>query len=129
MTFDDWQVTVPAGIREDALWRMEVYRQALFVADLSWHDSARLAEQKRFGLADQLHRATGSVSANIAEGHSRSSMKDQCRFYEYANGSARESRDWYFKSRHALGESVVSHRIELLTSVIRQLTAIVRRTK
>jgi four helix bundle protein len=51
------------------------------------------------GLSDQLYEAVGSVSANLAEGYSRGTGKDRARFYEYALGSARESRDWYFKAR------------------------------
>jgi four helix bundle protein len=76
-------------------------------------------------LADQLYRATGSISANISEGYSRASGKDQARFYEYALGSARESRDWYFKSRYILGAAVNHHRIDFLAEVIRQLLMMV----
>ncbi len=49
--------------------------------------------------ADSLWKMTvGSIRANIAEGYSRGTGKDRARFYEYALGSARESRDWYFIS-------------------------------
>ncbi len=63
----------------------------------------------------------GSVSANIAEGYCRGSARDRCRSYEYALGSAREARDWYYKGRHVLGETTVEERIDLLTQVIRLL--------
>ena len=76
-------------------------------------------------LADQLYRATGSVSANISEGYSRASGKEQARFYEYSLGSARESRDWYFKSRHILGVIVTNHRMNFLAEIIRQLLIMV----
>jgi hypothetical protein len=63
---------------------MEVYRLALFAGDLAWHDVSRLIKDGRTrSLADQLYRAIGSMSANIAEGYSRRSVKDQARFYEY----------------------------------------------
>ncbi|MFQ6101397.1 MAG: hypothetical protein ACE5OS_09210 [Anaerolineae bacterium] len=39
--------------------------------------------------------------------------------------SARESRDWYFKGRHVVGKSVVSHRLDLLTQIIRLLLTMV----
>jgi four helix bundle protein len=45
------------------------------------------------------------VSANIGEGYSRRSGRDRARFYEYALGSAREARDWYYKARHVLDRS------------------------
>jgi four helix bundle protein len=105
---------------------MEVYRLALFAADEGWQDVVTLVRDRRTStLADQLTRALGSISANIAEGYSRSSIKDQARFYEYALGSARESRDWYYKARHVLGEMHVADRLELLTRVIRLLLVII----
>jgi hypothetical protein len=67
----------------------------------------------------------GSISANLAEGYSRGTGKDRARFYEYALGSARESRDWYFKGRHILGEVVVRHRLQLLAEVIRLLLTMI----
>ena len=126
MTFDDWLENVPAGITGDPVWKMTVYRQALFLADLAWFDGCKLTKKKlMLSLADQLYRAVGGISASICEGYSRSSSKDQARFYEYALGSARESRDWYYKGRHILGEQVVSHRIDLLVHIIRQLLTMV----
>jgi len=59
------------------------------------------------------------------EGYSRGTGKDRARFYEYALGSARESRDWYYKSRHILGESVTNYRIGILTQIIRLLLTMV----
>jgi four helix bundle protein len=67
----------------------------------------------------------GSIGANLAEGYSRGSNKDRARFYEYSLGSARESRDWYYKARHLLGERVTNHRLEYLTKVIRLLLTMV----
>ena len=122
MDYQDWLRLVPPTIRGDMLWKIEVYRLSLFAADSGWQDVVTLARDRRtVALADQLVRALGSISANIAEGYSRSSTKDQARFYEYALGSARESRDWYYKARHVLGESIVGGRLELLTRVIRLL--------
>jgi four helix bundle protein len=73
----------------------------------------------------KLYRAIGSVSANIAEGYSRRSGKDQARFYKYALGSAREARGWYYQGRHVLSETVTTHRIKLLTQIIRLLLTII----
>ena len=93
MTYNEWLASVPPELTNDPLWRMEVYRLAVFASDLAWHDVSKLAEDKRtVSLSDQLYRAIGSVSANIAEGYSRRSGKDQARFYEYALGSARSPR-------------------------------------
>jgi four helix bundle protein len=126
MTYDDWLKSVPSDIKNDPLWRMEVYRISVFAVDLAWHDVSKLIRDKRtVGLADQLNRAVGSISANIAEGYSRQSGKDLARFYEYALGSARETRNWYYQARHILTETVSTHRIQLLTQIIRLLLSII----
>ena len=130
MTYEEWTASVPVELTGDPLWRMEVYRLALFAGDLAWHDVSRLIKDGRTrSLADQLYRAIGSISANMAEGYSRRSGKDQARFYEYALGSAREARVWYYQARHTLPEAVSEHRIVLLTRIIRLLLKIVPATR
>ena len=99
---------------------------ALFAADIGWEDVTSLAQDRRTrALSDQLYRALGSISANIAEGYSRGTGKDRARFYEYSLGSARESRDWYYKARHVLDDAVIEHRLSLLTQIIRLLLKMV----
>jgi len=94
MTFESWKEQVPADIQDDPLWGMRVYQLSLFASDVSWRDAGTLREEERTQpVADQLYRAVGSIGANIAEGYSRGTGKDRARFYEYALGSARESRD------------------------------------
>jgi four helix bundle protein len=118
----EWARGVPESITADALWRCESYRRALFAADRAWLDVRSLAHTPCARvLADQLYRSVGSVSANIAEGCSRGSAADRVRFFEYALGSAREARDWYFKARFAIGTATADDRMRLLTSVIRLL--------
>jgi four helix bundle protein len=126
MTFKEWVETVPRELSEDPLWRMEVYRLSMFAADLAWPDATKLIQDERtIGLADQLYRAVGSVSGNIAEGYGRQSGKDQARYYEYALGSAREARNWYYQARHVLTNLVAQHRMKLLTQIIRLLLTII----
>lgn len=126
MTFESWKEKVPDPIRGDSLWEVEVYRLSLFASDISWRDAGTLRERQRTrSLADQLYRSVGSISANVAEGFSRGTGKDRARFYEYALGSARESRDWYFKGRFVLGEEVITHRLDFITQIIRLLLVMV----
>ncbi len=127
MNYPEWERDeVPAVLKADSLWHMKAYRIALFISDAGWHDVTKLSQDKRtVGLSDQLYRALGSISANIAEGYSRSTGKIRAQFYEYALGSARESRDWYFKGRHVLGKEVVNHRLDMLTEVIRLLITMI----
>ena len=47
-------------------------------------------QEERYSLCDQIKRAAISVSSNIAEGCSRSSLKEQKHFIEIAYGSLME---------------------------------------
>ena len=126
MTYDEWLAGVPPEISNDPLWKMEVFQLALFAGDLAWQDINKLTKDKRTAsVADQLYRAVGSIGANIAEGYSRKSGKDQARFYEYALGSARETRVWYYQARHILPKPVLDHRMQLLTQITHLLLTII----
>ena len=126
VTYLEWLESVPADIKNDSLWKMEAYRLALFLADLGWHDVTKLIkDQRTLSLADQLYDSLGSISANLAEGYSRGTGKDRARFYEYSLGSARESRDHYYRSRHILGDLVLTHRLEVLTQITKLLLRMV----
>jgi four helix bundle protein len=126
MNYKKWEESVPLLIRGDTLWKMEAYRLALFAADIGWEDVSKLVGDTRTrALSDQLYRALGSISANLAEGYSRGTSKDRARFYEYALGSARESRDWYYKARHILNEEVITHRLSLQNQIIKLLLVMV----
>ena len=55
---------------------MIVYRKSLFLSDMAWNDCISLYKNRRtVSLADQLYRAVGSISANVAEGYSKGTGK------------------------------------------------------
>ena len=126
MNYAEWLKTVPPEITNDPIWKLEVYRLALFAGDIGWHDVLALSKNKlMYSVADQLHRSLGSISANLTEGYSRSKGLDRARFLEISLGSARESRDWYYKSRHVLPSEVIKHRMGLTTHIIAMLTPMI----
>jgi four helix bundle protein len=126
MKYAEWMMSVPAEVTNDPIWKLEVYRLALFAGDIGWHDVLVLSKSKlMYSVADQLHRSLGSISANLTEGYSRSKGLDRARFFEYALGSARESRDWYYKSRHILGEEITGHRLGLHTKIVSMLVPMI----
>ena len=126
VNFEEWEAGVPPEVRKDALWRVKAYRVALFLSELAWEDGSVLAKDVRTArIAGQMLRAVGSIGANIAEGYSRRSRKDQARLYEYALGSAREARHWYLQVQPLLGADVVSHRTKILTAIIQLLLAMI----
>lgn len=126
MNYQEWQKSVPEDITQDPLWNLEVYRLGLFVADIGWEDVVILNKNIiTRDTADQIIRSLNSISANIAEGYSRSTGKDRARYFEYSLGEAREARDRYFKTRRVLKPEVVLHRIKLLTQIIKILSVFV----
>ena len=122
MNYEDWIATVPKDFTGDNLWKMTVYRLALFLSDISWQDVTKLAQHRRTeSLSNQLYRSLCSIGANLAEGYSYSTGGNRARYFEYALGSARESREWYFRGRHILGDPVVEHRLSYLTRIVQML--------
>lgn len=126
MNYVEWLKSVPPEITNDPIWKLEVYRLALFIGDIGWHDVLTLSKNKlMYSVADQLHRSLGSISANLTEGYSRSKGLDRARFIEISLGSARESRDWYYKSKQALSPEVIKHRMGLTTHIVAMLTSMI----
>lgn len=126
MNYQSWLETVPGTMTRDSLWKMKAYKLALFLSDIGWYDVSKLDQDRRTQrVADQLYRALGSISANLSEGYSRNTGRNRARFYSYSLGSARESRDWYYKGRHVLGEQVVEHRLQFLSEVIQLLLTMI----
>jgi four helix bundle protein len=124
--FDAWLKTVPEAFTKDQLWRIEVYRLALYLVDIGWKDLEIIRKNPATRpMSDQLCRSLGSISANISEGFSRRSALEKARFYEYALGSARESRGWYYQCRHVFNESTIDNRYNILTSIVRLLITMI----
>jgi four helix bundle protein len=68
--------------------KLDVYREA--IAFIVWL-SALLEAMNRIGeVKDHLDRASTSIVLNIAEGNGKYSLKDRCRFFDIAHGSAVE---------------------------------------
>ena len=122
MTFAEWEQQVPSTIRGDSVWKMRAYQLGLFFHDLAVMDAKKLRRDPLLQeMLGQLLRATSKISASVAEGYSRNTGKARATYYEYALGSTREARDWYYKSRHALPEKVTEHRLDIATQLIRLL--------
>src|SRR5687767_5137675 len=68
--------------------KLEVYQES--IAFIAWL-SAVLESAGRVGdVRDQLDRASTSIPLNIAEGNGKYALKDRCRFFDIAHGSALE---------------------------------------
>ena len=68
----------------------EVWRNSIVFVKEIYIITKLYPKQEIFGMISQIQRASVSISSNIAEGCSRNSEKDFCRFIEIALGSAFE---------------------------------------
>jgi four helix bundle protein len=130
VTYDEWERTVPQALKSDALWRVQAYRLAHFLAACAALDTRRLLGDPRFHPhIDQLCRATASVSSNIAEGYPSESARDRARFYGYALKSLAESKSRYLHIRPAMEGHIIDDRFALMLSITRLLRVMIRRPR
>lgn len=130
LSFEAWQESVHACIKNDPLWTLRVNQKALFLYDLTWHDCEHLLRDPRGRtLAGQLVRSVGGIAANIEEGYGRTSDGDNQYHLRIALGEAREARGWYWRGRDLLPPLVVDHRLGQLTDIIAALSSLTRQSR
>jgi four helix bundle protein len=71
--------------------KLEVWQLAIDYSGDVYATTRTFPSDERFGLTNQVRRASVSISSNIAEGSGRSSRKDFARFVEIAFGSLLET--------------------------------------
>jgi len=69
---------------------LEIWKKSRKFCSEIYTATADFPTDEKFGLTNQLRRASVSIPSNIAEGSSRNSQKDFSRFLEIAIGSAYE---------------------------------------
>ncbi len=69
---------------------LEVWRQAMKLAETCYERTARFPSRETYGLARQIRRAGVSVASNIAEGHSRRTRQAYLNHLSIALGSQSE---------------------------------------
>jgi four helix bundle protein len=116
--FRTWESRATEGQRGDPVWRFHGYRVALFMLDRVGRDVSTSKVRRAFPFqTDQLLRAVGSISANVAEGLGRQSAAERARFFGIALGSLRESETWYHAIAAEFPSELVELRLEQLTEL------------
>jgi four helix bundle protein len=69
---------------------LEIWKRSRIFCSKIYVETANFPENEKFGITNQLRRASVSIPSNIAEGSSRASNKEFSRFLEIAIGSAYE---------------------------------------
>ena len=69
---------------------LEVYEKARALVSEVYRIQSLFPKEERFALGDQIRRAAVSITANLAEGSGRQSLKEKIHFIEISYGSLME---------------------------------------
>ena len=76
--------------RQYSFEKLRVWQAARALTKSIYMATSKFPQREIYGLTSQINRAAVSVAANLAEGSSRQSRKDQAHFSEIAYGSLME---------------------------------------
>ena len=112
----------------------DVFRVFDELSDELWNEAVKWPSFAQEVLGKQLVRALDSVGANLVEGDGRYSDAEAIHFFEYARGSARESRFFIRKAmkRNLVGAAIANGQVERIESGSKMLNSLInyrRRTK
>lgn len=68
-----------------------VWQKAMQLAEAVYKLTQTFPTEERYGLTQQLRRATVSIPSNIAEGHARATTREYLHFLSIAQGSRAEA--------------------------------------
>jgi four helix bundle protein len=126
----EWEKRQHEAVTGDPVWRLLCYREAMFLLEQVREDARPFAQSSAHApLTGQLLRATGSISANIAEGYGRPTTADRIRYLSYALGSARESISWYEALRPSIKHATTDSRLIRLARIRRLLIGLLSRLR
>ncbi|MFA6518417.1 MAG: four helix bundle protein [Candidatus Shapirobacteria bacterium] len=86
---------------------LEAWKEGHKLALLVYGMVSKLPSDEKYGLSDQLRRASASVTANIAEGFGRFHFNDKIHFFYLSRGSVKEVQSFLLLGRDLKYLSVV----------------------
>lgn len=103
---------------------LEIWKLSRIFCSRVYQVTSIFPESEKFGITNQLRRASVSIPSNIAEGSSRSSNKEFCRFLEIAIGSAYEIETQILiaSDLNFLNQNEVDKLIDDLNLIIRMIS-------
>ncbi|WP_296148038.1 four helix bundle protein [uncultured Flavobacterium sp.] len=102
---------------------LEIWKKSRKFCSEIYNITATFPAEEKFGLTNQLRRASVSIPSNIAEGSSRNSQKDFSRFLEIAIGSAYE-----IETQLLIASDLGFLKIESLESLTNNIEEIIKMT-
>lgn len=107
---------------------LEVWREAMKLAEVCYEATAAFPARETYGLASQIRRAAVSVASNIAEGHSRRTLQAYLNHLSIALGSQSELETQIELSRRLklVSEALAKETLVKAEQVGRMLHALMR---
>jgi four helix bundle protein len=78
---------------------LKAWQEAHVLVLLIYKNTEMFPDKEKFGLTNQMRRASISVTSNIAEGFGRQTFKEKVQFYYHSNGSLLEIKSQLFATR------------------------------
>ncbi|MCC5940751.1 MAG: four helix bundle protein [Balneolaceae bacterium] len=66
---------------------LKVWKKSILLVKEVYRLTNKFPEEEKFGLTNQMRRASVSIPSNISEGSARTHKRDRVRFYEIARSS------------------------------------------
>lgn len=79
---------------------LEIWKESNLLCVNIYKLTEKFPGSEKYGIIDQIRRASSSVGANIAEGFGRFHYKDKIKFYYNARGSLCEVQNFLFLSEN-----------------------------
>lgn len=86
------------GIKIKSFEDLTVWQESQNLAVEVYKITKQFPKDELFAMTNQLKRASSSISANIAEGFGRKTVKDKLHFYTMAYGSLLEVKNFLYLS-------------------------------
>lgn len=96
--------------------QLEVWQKAIDLAVQIYKTTNSFPKSEIYSLTNQMHRASSSISANIAEGYGRHGYKEKLQFYKIANGSLLEIKSFCYLANKL--EYITDEDLDLILSMI-----------
>lgn len=118
---------VDGGTKVTRFEDLRVWQDALELAVVVYKTTKAFPDDERYGITSQIRRAASSISANIAEGFGRRSLKDKTHFYTMAYGSILEMKNFLHLSFRLeyIEEDPVQGLLDTALSIQKQLNALI----
>jgi four helix bundle protein len=99
------KLRILGGYKEYSFEKLQVWSDIRMLIRLVYSVTGDLPDSEKFGMVNQMRRASISISSNLAEGSSRTSAKDQAHFYQIAYSSLME----------LLSQAIISYDLNFIT--------------